>query len=400
MSTLSKNDPSLAEILATVPQGVDSAFPKDEYDRRLAAYREQIAERGLDLALLSGPENIFYLCGQQTPGYYTFQCLCVPAEGEPFLVLRGLESMNARYNSFLDDIVGYADGEHPAAALAAALKERGYAGKRVGIDRDGWFLTVNLYDRLVSDFGDLEDAAGMVERLRRVKSPREIEQLEQAGRANDDGMEAGLALTVAGNTENDIAAAVMEASIRAGGEYVGMEPFVTSGPRGGIPHSTWRRRRLEPGDVAVLETAACFNRYHVALFRTVAIGEIPQLAHDMYEACQEGLRAAISALHVGNTCADAHNAVQKVIDEAGYTAGFRRRAGYGMGISFAPDWGEGNIIGLNHDLDIPLEPGMAFHVPITLRAYNEFTVSVSETVLVTEGEPRTFSKIGRELVQA
>jgi Xaa-Pro dipeptidase len=393
-------DSGLAEILKAVPQGAEAVFPKAEYDRRLDALRRRIAEKDFDLVLLSGPENIFYLTGQQTPGYYTFQCLCVPARGEPFHVLRGLEAMNARLNTYLSDVTGYADDEHPAAALAAVLRAGGWQGKRVAIDQSGWFLTINLYNRLVAEFGPLLDATGLVEPLRRVKSELEIEQLENAGRANDMGMRAGLAAARAGASENDIASAVMAASIKAGGEYVGMEPFVTSGPRSGIPHTTWRRRRLQPGDVTILETAACYNRYHAALFRTVAVGEIPQLATDMYKVCAEALDVAIARLRPGNTCADVHDAVQAVIDRHGYTAGYRKRTGYSMGISFAPDWGEGNILSLFRGIDVPLEPGMAFHVPITLREYNKFTVAVSETVLVTAKQARTLSTISRDLVQA
>jgi Xaa-Pro dipeptidase len=390
---------SLESLLQAVPQGAESAFPKAEYEQRMERLRSRMKEKGFDLVLLSGPENIFYLTGQQTPGYYTFQSLCVPSSGEPFHVLRGLEAMNARLNTFITDITGYADDEHPAAALATVLKKRGWQGKRVGIDQNGWFLTINLYNRLVAEFGPLLDATGIVEPLRRVKSKLEIEQMEKAGRANDEGMKAGLADTRVGASENDVASAIMAASIKAGGEYVGMEPFVTSGPRSGIPHTTWRRRKLEPGDVCVLETSACYNRYHAALFRTVAIGRIPQLAADMYKVCAEGLDVAIDTLWPGNTCADVHNAVQAVIDKAGFTAGYRKRTGYSMGISFAPDWGEGNILSLFRGIDVPLEPGMIFHVPITLREYNKWTVAVSETVMVTDKAARTFSTISRELVQ-
>ena len=396
---MGSSETSLESILQAVPQGAESVFPKAEYQRRLDRLRDRMKEKGFDLVLLSGPENIFYLTGQQTPGYYTFQSLCVPASGEPFHVLRGLEAMNARLNTFLTDITGYADDEHPTAALAAVLKKRGWQGKRVAIDQNGWFLTINLYNRLIAEFGPLLDATGLVEPLRRIKSKLEIEQMDNAGRANEEGMRAGLAVTHLGANENDIASAIMGASIKAGGEYIGMEPFVTSGPRSGIPHTTWRRRKLESGDVTVLETAACYNRYHVALFRTVAIGKIPQLASDMYKVCAEGLNVAIEKLRPGNTCADVHNAVQAVIDKAGYTAGYRKRTGYSMGISFAPDWGEGNILSLFRGIDVPLEPGMIFHVPITLREYNKWTVAVSETVMVTEGAAKTFSTISRDLIQ-
>jgi len=391
--------PDLADIMKAVPQGAESVFPREEYDRRLAGVRARMAEKNLDLALLSGPENIFYLTGQQTPGYYTFQSLCIPAEGEPFLVIRGLEAMNARLNTFIDDITGYADDVAPPVVLAELLKAKGYTGKRVGVDKTAWFMTVAIYERLVAAFGPLEDASGLVEPLRRVKSPLELAELDRAGAANEAGMNAGLQVTRAGASENDIASAIMGAAIAAGSEYVGMEPFVTSGPRSGIPHTTWRRRRLEPGDIAVLETSACYNRYHVALFRTVAIGNVPQKALDMYAVCAEALEVAIETLRPGKTCADVHNAVQAVIDNAGQTAGYRKRTGYSMGISFAPDWGEGNILSLFRGIDTPLEPGMVFHVPITLREYNKFTVAVSETVQVTDGAAKVYSKISRDIVR-
>src|SRR5436305_15298762 len=120
------NECSRKDALASVPQRAESAFPKAEYDRRLSALRARMAENDFDLVLLSSPENVFYLSGQQTPGYYTFQCLCVPQSGEPFHILRGLEAMNARLNTFIADIEGYADDVHPAAAVAACLKPRGW----------------------------------------------------------------------------------------------------------------------------------------------------------------------------------------------------------------------------------------------------------------------------------
>ena len=95
-----------------------------------------------------------------------------------------------------------------------------------------------------------------------------------------------------------------------------------------------------------------------------------------------------------------HNAVQAVIDDAGCTEAFRKRSGYSIGISFAPDWGEGNILSLFRGVDVQLEPGMVFHVPITLRDYGRFTVAVSETIEVTSRGPRILSKLSRDLVEA
>jgi Xaa-Pro dipeptidase len=389
---------TLDELLQRVTQGSESVFPKKEYDARVERLQRQMASKGLDLLLLSGAENIFYLTGQQTPGYYTFQCLCVPVEGQLFHIVRGLEAMNARANTFVADIVGYDDADNPAQILAQAIKARGWSGKRLAIDQNSWFLTVNLYNRLCAEIGKPLDGSGLVENLRSVKSALELEQMRKAAAANDAGMQAGIDAFKEGASENDVAGAIMGASIAAGGEYVGMEPFVTSGPRSGIPHSTWRRRTITKGDVAVLETAACYNRYHAARFQTIFVGKVPQLAQDMFKVCEEGLQAALEKLKPGCTCADPHNACQAIIDRAGFSDGYRKRTGYSMGISFAPDWGEGNILSLYKNVEAELRPGMAFHVPITLRDYGKFTVAVSETAVVTETGNVALSHLPRQLI--
>ena len=382
-----------------VVRGSDAAFPKEEIDARLRRLKRSLAASEIDLYLTSGAENIFWLSGQQTPGYYTFQCLAVPAKGAPFLMLRGLETHNARANTYLSRVVGYADDANPADAVADIVESRGFKGRRIAVDRNAWFLTPNLFDRLSGRLGRFADGSGIVETLRRVKSARELAAVRAAARANDAGMKAGLEAVRAGATENDVAAEVMHAAIKAGSEYVGMEPFVVSGPRSGLPHATWRRRRIRKRDVVVLETAACVHRYHAASFRTVAVGRVPRVARDWYEVCREAFEAGTQMLRPGQTCAGVHDAVQAVIDAAGCTEAYRKRSGYSIGIAFAPDWGEGNILSLYRGVDVAIEPGMVFHVPITLRDYGRFTVAVSETVEVTARGPRILGKLGQDLVE-
>ena len=109
-----------------VVRGSDAAFPKEEIDARQRSLKRALAAAGIDLYMTSGAENIFWLSGQQTPGYYTFQCLAVPAKGAPFLMLRGLETYNARANTYLSRIVGYADDADPGDAVAEIVAARGF----------------------------------------------------------------------------------------------------------------------------------------------------------------------------------------------------------------------------------------------------------------------------------
>ena len=376
-----------------------AAFPKAEFNRRQDALKRLLFERDIDLLMITGPENIFYLTGHQTPGYYTFHCLGIPVEGAPFIMLRELESYNAMTNTYLSDIEKYGDDINPGEALSKIVREKGWAGKRIAVDRSSWFLPVNLYNQLTDALENTCDGSGLVEMLRLVKSPLEIEAIQAAAQYNDAGMRAGIDAVCAGVTENQVAAKMMSAAVEAGSEYMAMDPFVTTGPRSGIPHTTWRRRIMETGDAVLLENSACHHRYHAALMRTVWIGKAPQKAKDMMKACEEGLAAAIEEMRPGNTCAAVHAACQRIIDRSGFTENFRKRTGYGIGISFAPDWGEGHIISLFHNEKRELQPGMAFHMPPALRDYGKFAVGVSETVIITDNGCRTLSNIPRGMVE-
>ncbi|MBS0532723.1 MAG: aminopeptidase P family protein [Proteobacteria bacterium] len=382
-----------------VRQGSESAFPKAEYDARVARAKTALAAAGIDVLIATGPENIFYLTGQQTPGYYTFQALVLPVDGEPVFVLRQLEYFNFIANTFIGDAEVYTDGDEPVSFLVDVINKKGLASKRVAIDKRGWFLPIAVYEALAAKLGKIGDAAGIIERLRAVKSPAEVEKIATAARYVDAGMRAGLAAVKAGATDNDLVSAMMGTAISAGSEYVGMEPLCSVGKRTGVPHGTWRRGKLGADQPAFLEMAACHDRYHAALMRSAWVGKAPQEALDMEKACQEALAASLDALKPGRPCEASHLACQAVIDKAGYTDNFKKRTGYSIGISFAPDWGEGGVLSLYTGVKTELQPGMTFHIPPALRIYGEFTVGVSETVVITDTGYRVLGSVPRPLLR-
>jgi len=369
---------------AVVKQGIEAAFTKAELEARVAAARAKLAERGIDVFIVTSPENIFYLTGQQTPGYYTFQALLLPVDAEPHFVVRQLELNNLVANSFLANVHPYPDGADSVAFTVDLIHQLGWQNKRIAIDERGWFLPIAVYKALLARLKTLHDGAGIIEQLRAVKSPAEIAAVRKAAGYVDAAMTSGLGAMRAGASENDVVAAMMSAAIAAGSEYLGMEPLMSSGPRSGVPHGTWRRRKIERGDPVFYEMAAAHDRYHAALMRSAWIGSPPEEAKRMMDTCFAALDAALAALKPGNTCEDVHRACQAVIDRNGYTDAFRKRTGYSIGISFAPDWGEWQVLSLYEGVKTVLRPGMIFHIPPALRIYGQFTVGVSETALVTE----------------
>ena len=387
----------MPEPAAPPLRGREAVFPAAEFAARQARIRAALAARGLEALILTGPENIFWASGRQTAGYFAFQALVVPAEGAPVLLVRQLEVTGAQVATWLDDIRAWQDGEDPARALAAVVADLGLT--HVGVEREGWFVSPAMADRIAAALPGLRlaDGSGLVEPLRAVKSPAELAAIRAAAGYAEAALAAGLAACRAGASENDVAAAMMAAAIGAGSEAMAMEPLVSSGPRSGVPHATWRRRVMQPGDGVFLELAASHDRYHSALMRGAWIGPPPREAQRMMDTALRALEAALEAMRPGRPCAAPHAAAQAVIDAAGYAPAFRKRIGYSMGAAFAPDWGEGAILSLFTGVERLLEPGMVFHLPATLRSYGDYTVGASETVIVTDTGVDILSSLPRAL---
>ncbi|WP_172328151.1 Xaa-Pro peptidase family protein [Mangrovicoccus sp. HB161399] len=383
---------------AAALRGSEAVFPAEEFAVRIAALQAALPA-GADALLLTGPENIFWATGRQTAGYFAFQALLVPASGAPHLLVRQLETTGAAANTWLQDIHAYQDGEDPAAALAGLVQRLGLT--TLAVERQGWFVSPEMSARLEAALGGvaLADGSGLAEGLRAVKSPAELDRIRRAAAHAEAGIRAALETCRAGTDENEITAAMMAAAIRSGSEAMAMEPLVSSGPRCGIPHATWRRRVLDEGDGVFLELAGSHDRYHAALMRAAWIGGVPAEVQEMQDCAERALDAALDAMAPGRPCSAAHDAAQAVIDAAGHTAAFRKRIGYSMGAAFAPDWGEGAILSLFSGVERALEPGMVFHLPATLRRYGAFTVGASETVIVTETGIEVLSSLPRGITR-
>ncbi|MDR3514277.1 MAG: Xaa-Pro peptidase family protein [Azospirillaceae bacterium] len=382
----------------TALRGREAAFAEPEFAGRQARARQAIRRAGHEALVVTGPENIYWLTGRQTAGYFAFQALILPVDGEPVLLVRQLELAGSVANTWLETILTYQDGEDPALALATVLNARKIANPAVELA--GWFVSPILAARIAGALGvaALVDGSGILEPLRTVKSRAELAAIRTAAGYAQRGIEAGIEACRIGADENAIAAAMLAAATAAGSETMAMEPLVSSGPRSGLPHMTWRRRRLENGDPVFLEMAGSHNRYHAALMRSVWIGSPPDEARRMMDCAERALDVALAAIRPGVACSVPHLAAQKVIDDAGFTAAFRKRIGYSMGVAFAPDWGEGSLLSLFSDVATVIEPGMVFHLPATLRRYGVWTVGASETVIVTEHGVEVLSNLPRSLV--
>jgi Xaa-Pro dipeptidase len=339
-------------------------FSVAEYQDRLSRVRAQMAERRLDVLVVTTPENIHYLSGYETPGYYCKQCLLVPLAGEPIHLTRGTEETNAKIRSWIDRTDSYMDHEDPVALFAETLRADGFARSRVGVEKVSWFLTVADYEQLraLLPHAEIGDGSMLVEACRLIKSEAEIAYLRKAARAAEAGMTAALDAIRSGVTEDNVAAEVQRAVTNCGSEYPSLPVFVASGVRSSMAHATWAGRRLEPGDPVLIEISGCVKRYSAALMRTASVGVPSGQLPAMTAVSCRALEAMLEAIRPGRPLGEVWEVWAKAVSTGGFEGRFKR-TGYSIGVNFPPDWGEGYILSFKQGETRLLRPNMTFHIP-------------------------------------
>jgi len=363
----------------------DLTFPMREYEDRLDALRRRLYERQLDAMLVTTPENVTYLTGFETPGHYWFQGLLVPVDGEPICVSRALECPGVEAYTWLEHSWAYFDSDEPMQRVAEALDALGLRGMRVGYERDCWFFTASQQDRLFGIAADVAwvDASLVVEQGRLIKSELEIALMREAAVATAAGMQAGIEHVRSGATEDEVAAQMLLAMIRAGSEWPAIVPFVAAGERGAIGHATWRGRAIRAGDPVFLELAGCRRRYHTAMLRTVFVGEPGPGVREAFDVVTEAFDAAVAAIAPGVPAGEVDRVARAVIAGSSFGGVQASRTAYSIGIALPPDWGEGQILSMKPGETRPLEANMTFHLLPWVQIPGTGAIGCTETVRVT-----------------
>lgn len=378
-------------------------FTDEELAARLAAFRAEMAARRLDAALVSTPENIFYLTGLDHWGYFAPHLLIVPAEGQMTLVTRSMERVSIERQVRNADFAGHADSETAADLAVRILAEREKArpraqallgavatavegtpgASRIGVETWSSGHSYGFGQALRShlDHVEWDDVTGVADRLRLVKSPAEQALMRKAAAVSDAAAEAAIAAIGEGAREADVAAECVAAMIRAGGTPPGFGPFIRPGSRLGEEHATWGDGRYAPGAVFI-ELAGCVSRYHAPLGRLVHVGDIADADREMAGVAQAAFDAVVAAIRPGARAREVYAAWQQIVDDAGMPHYRRHHCGYCVGIGFPPSWTGGNsVTGLRQDSELEIREGMSFHILSWLMGTGRGDFFVSNTVL-------------------
>ena len=377
-------------------------FSRDEFAGRIARTTAAVAAAGLDGLLIFRQESMYYLTGYDTFGFVHFQCLHLGGDGTMTLLTRAPDLRQARHTSIIEDIRIWTDrhGASPADDLKALLDDRGCRGSRLGVEFEAYGLTGakwRMVEAALEGFCGLEDASTLINALRVVKSPAEIDYIRRAAELGDAALAEANRLAVAGAYEGDILAAMQGAVFAGGGDYPANEFIIGSGRDALLCRYFSGRRHLDGQDQLMIEFAGVYRHYHAALMRTILIGEPSDRHRRMHAACAEALAACKDALKPGRPMGEVFAAHARVFDGAGYGAHRLNACGYSMGATFSPNWMDWPMFYAGNPVEI--HPGMTFFLHMILMDSDHgLAMAVGESVLVGASGCERLSAASLDLV--
>jgi Xaa-Pro aminopeptidase len=213
---------------------------------------------------------------------------------------------------------------HIYSDLAGRLPER------VAFEADA--VTYANYELLRETEAELVPRRGLVESLRAVKQPDEVEAIRRATEVTNRVYERMSEERFSGRPETALVWRMTELFHEEGADEPAFETIVAAGPTAASPHAIPGDRIVQEGELVLIDAGAKLNGYCSDCTRTFAVGEISDSLRGIYDVCLRGQQAGLDAVRAGVTGREADAAARAVIADAGYGESFGHGLGHGLGL--------------------------------------------------------------------
>ena len=367
------------------------SFSDDEYRARLNAVQNELRKRNADFLLADSFEHLGYITGFM-PGGSVYQVAIVPMEGDPIMILRGLDEPTFVEQSWVTNYVAFSDHEDPTEILARDIETRGWQGKTFAVETDSHHLPVWRHESIKSALPEARfvDFSRTLWEMRLEKSPQETAYIREAGRIADAALVAAVDAVVPGAGERDVAAALYATAIKEGADN-GRMALIASGKRSDSLHGALGRHTLETGDILHVESIPAFRGYGARLMRSTSIGSPSPGLADAAKQLIDLQEEQFAAMRPGAVAREIDAILRNGVLAAGIRDRYENTTGYTVGFLGALRTSDFTRCFLR-DADWPLEEGMTFHMYAWAQG-----LAFSDTILVTEDGHERLTNVDRQL---
>jgi Xaa-Pro aminopeptidase len=208
--------------------------------------------------------------------------------------------------------------------------------------------------------GGLVPTLNLVEELRMIKEPEEIEAMRSSLALTESVFQAVAGEAAVGKTEKELSWRVEQLMRERGAESVSFPPIVASGPNAALPHAVPTDRALEKGETVIVDLGARVGHYCSDMTRTLILGEPDSKVRTIYSIVREAQLRAIASVRAGLSSQDADRVARDCIASAGFGENFGHGLGHGVGLAVheKPGFGKTNSRVLEENMVVTIEPGI------------------------------------------
>ncbi|WP_229051151.1 Xaa-Pro peptidase family protein [Aeromicrobium sp. Leaf350] len=354
----------------------------DTIDR--AGRRERAAavleELQADQLLVTNLLNVRYLTGFTGSN----GALVLSAAGEPVLVTDGRYRDQAAAEC--PDVRVHVAPTLLAPAAALAPEEQWAVETHA--------LTVDQHTELTAELTHHPISAGrLVERLREVKDPGEVELLRQACAISVEALQRTWEGPLVGRSERDIAVGIERLMVDLGAEAPAFATICAAGENSAIPHHAPGDRIVERGDLLKIDFGARVGGYHADCTRTVVLGPAADWQREIHAAVRQSQALGVEGLREGTTPAEIDAAVRGDLETSGWLEEFTTGLGHGVGLQIHEDpfFGATRTGRLVPRTVLTMEPGVYL--------VGRGGVRIEDTVCVTSGDPEVLTPAPTDLLE-
>ncbi len=249
--------------------------------------------------------------------------------------------------------------------------------KSLGFEKeDVTYSAYEVYTKAIS--ADLVPVAGLVEKIRLIKTDEEISIIKAACRIADEAYNHIVTYIKPGMTELEVSNELEFFMRKRGATSSSFDTIVASGTRSALPHGVATSKIIEDGDFVTLDFGALYNGYISDTTRTLAVGEPSEQLKEIYQVVLDAQLLSLEKIKPGMTGKEADAIARDYIASKGYGEAFGHSLGHGIGLEVH----EGP--GLSFRSDIVLEPGMVITIEPGIYLPNIGGVRIEDDALVTE----------------
>jgi Xaa-Pro aminopeptidase len=340
-------------------------------ERRQERLRQLLERRKLPLLVVSNPVNIFYLTG-----FRGSAGVAILGPSAALLWVDPRYTQQAREQARGVEVV-----EERGSLLKAAGRWLGKRGVKKAGYEDGHLTCAGLRELAGQTPGTvrLTPAGELVEELRYVKDPEEIECIRNAGRLTAAVLAEVIKQVRPGVRESDLAAEIECRLRRRGADGAAFETIVASGPRAAWPHARASAKLLKKSELVIFDLGAILRGYAADMTRTFYLGNPSRRVRSLYSAVLEAQQRAVRSLGAGKRARDVDAAARRALAARGLDGWFTHSTGHGVGLEIheKPRLARGERQRLEAGCVVTVEPGVYLEGLGGIR--------IEDTVLVRRG---------------